>query len=145
MTRSDNRQGDPDVARVRPTPKVWTKIVDQAASRPPRSHADGRCPLEEADTVTGSTATRSGVVRMAGHGACGVEYTVVGERAMFEGDIELGTVDELVRTMADVSDLDKIQNAAVVADVSMRWGDGMTWTPCENTGRNWNRTSRSDG
>lgn len=79
---------------------------------------------EEADVAAGVASVGSGVVLLGRHGPRQVSFSVVNGRAIFEGDIELGTPEELDENAKALAAAAGEMQAAVVSDTSKRWPQG---------------------
>ncbi|MFC5994086.1 M12 family metallopeptidase [Pseudonocardia hispaniensis] len=101
--------------------RTWARLRDQAAAAPVRP-----LPLEEADTIAGRSGVASGVIARAERGPALVEFSLVGDRAIFEGDIVLGAARDLTSALADAAPPagENVLFAAVVTDPMKRWPGG---------------------
>jgi hypothetical protein len=90
------------------------------------SDLDGpRASAEEADVVVGYAEVASGLLTGRSFGRRHVEFSVVDNRAIFEGDIDLGSPDELAAALDDaVTKTSDEMNAAVVDDTAKLWVGG---------------------
>ena len=103
--------------------------TDQTANpstrrRPRSAPADAKAPrhaVEEADLLAGKSGVRIALVQRGLHNVVNVAFSVVGSRAVFEGDIDLGMADELAPSipLKDIKS-DEMQSV-VISDTSKRW------------------------
>ncbi len=108
------------------------KPLKMTASKPPEKTADGASGGAAHDGCCGElfTAMKSGKSYLAGQtfGMKPISYVEVGELAMFEGDIVLGTVAEMESIRASVENLDpdpSVMSSVIIPGSQFRWPDGV--------------------
>jgi len=80
---------------------------------------------EHADIIAGMSNTATGVVVLARRGLKRIEFSVVNDRAIFEGDIELGVPGELESNEKALAASAGEMQAAIVSDASRLWPLGL--------------------
>jgi len=95
-----------------------------AKSRPPQSKASivADATGSVAHWFRASDDVRTGYVSGSSFDLKAVRYSVLGQMAIFEGDIAIGTVQEMERVAAAVADPHSVpQSGVAIADARFRW------------------------